>query len=130
MPTPSIRFGPDCREPMQRGFDTLARLLALTLGPRGGNIVSQRIGSADCEHLSDGATIARRITDLPDRVGKGTSLEMLVGTGRQGGEVGNPRIRYEAAEELFDMRRCGGPDRRVAQLRDEVFGRPVIEPPG
>ena len=36
MPTPSIRFGPECREPMQRGFDTLARLLALTLGPRGG----------------------------------------------------------------------------------------------
>ena len=62
MPTPSIRFGPACREPMQRGFDTLARLLALTLGPRGGNIVSQRIGSAECEHLSDGATIARRIT--------------------------------------------------------------------
>ena len=76
MPTPSIRFGPECREPMQRGFDTLARLLALTLGPRGGNIVSQRIGSADCEHLSDGATIARRITDLPDRVENAGAMMM------------------------------------------------------
>ena len=76
MPTPSIRFGPACREPMQRGFDTLARLLALTLGPRGGNIVSQRIGSAECEHLSDGATIARRITDLPDRVENAGAMMM------------------------------------------------------
>ena len=76
MPTPSIRFGPACREPMQRGFDTMARLLALTLGPRGGNVVSQRVGSAGYERISDGATIARRITDLPDRVENAGAMMM------------------------------------------------------
>lgn len=53
---------------MRRGFDTLARLLSLTLGPRGGNIVSQRVNTSGFEPLDDGATIARRFTDLPDRV--------------------------------------------------------------
>ena len=65
---PAVVFGPECREPMRRGFDTLARLLSLTLGPRGGNIVSQRVNTSGFEPLDDGATIARRFTDLPDRV--------------------------------------------------------------
>ena len=69
-------FGAACREPMRRGFDTLARLLSLTLGPRGGNIVSQRVNTAGFEPLEDGATIARRFTDLPDRVENAGAMMM------------------------------------------------------
>ena len=61
---------------MQRGFDTLARLLSLTLGPRGGNIVSQRVNTSGFEALEDGATIARRFTDLPDRVENAGAMMM------------------------------------------------------
>ena len=73
---PSVVFGAECREPMRRGFDTLARLLSLTLGPRGGNIVSQRVNTSGFEPLEDGATIARRFTDLPDRVENAGAMMM------------------------------------------------------
>ncbi len=73
---PSVVFGADCREPMRRGFDTLARLLSLTLGPRGGNIVSQRVNATGFEPLADGATIARRFTDLPHRVENAGAMMM------------------------------------------------------
>ena len=73
---PSVVFGAECREPMRRGFDTLARLLSLTLGPRGGNIVSQRVNATGFEPLEDGATIARRFTDLPDRVENAGAMMM------------------------------------------------------
>ncbi len=68
MPVPAVLFGPACRERMQRGFETMARVLALTLGPLGGNIINQRMNTTEFELISDGATIARRITELPDRV--------------------------------------------------------------
>jgi chaperonin GroEL len=49
---------------LKRGFDQMAELLALTLGPMQGNILSEREdGSA--EILADSATIARRILELP-----------------------------------------------------------------
>ncbi len=73
---PSVVFGAECREPMRRGFDTLARLLSLTLGPLGGNIVSQRVNTSGFEPLDDGATIARRFTDLPDRVENAGAMMM------------------------------------------------------
>ncbi len=73
---PSVVFGAECREPMRRGFDTLARLLSLTLGPRGGNIVSQRVNTTGFEPLDDGATIARRFTDLPDRMENAGAMMM------------------------------------------------------
>ena len=73
---PSVVFGAECREPMRRGFDTLARLLSLTLGPRGGNIVSQRVNFSGFEPLEDGATIARRFTELPDRVENAGAMMM------------------------------------------------------
>ena len=73
---PSVVFGAESREPMRRGFDTLARLLSLTLGPRGGHIVSQRVNATGFEPLEDGATIARRFTDLPDRVENAGAMMM------------------------------------------------------
>jgi chaperonin GroEL len=68
MNVPGVLFGAACREPMLRGFETLGRLLALTLGPLGGNIVHQRVNTTEAETLSDAATIARRFIELPDRV--------------------------------------------------------------
>lgn len=50
---------------LKRGFDTMADLLALTLGPTQGIILSEREGQA--EPLTDAAVIARRILELPDR---------------------------------------------------------------
>ncbi|MFP4396361.1 MAG: TCP-1/cpn60 chaperonin family protein [Anaerolineales bacterium] len=53
---------------LKRGFDQLARVLAVTLGPAQGNVLSYRPASRDdIEMLSDAATIARRVLQLPDR---------------------------------------------------------------
>ena len=67
MQVPGVLFGVECREPMLRGFETMARLLALTLGPTGGHIVHQKVNTVEAEMLSDAATIARRFIELPDR---------------------------------------------------------------
>jgi chaperonin GroEL len=44
----------------------MARLLAITLGPIGGNIANAREPRGEPEVLTDAATIARRIIQLPD----------------------------------------------------------------
>jgi chaperonin GroEL len=51
---------------LRAGFETLARLLAVTLGPAQGVVLSE-IGHGSSESLVDSATIARRITSLPGR---------------------------------------------------------------
>ncbi|MET9022067.1 TCP-1/cpn60 chaperonin family protein [Actinopolymorpha sp. NPDC004070] len=51
---------------LMAGFDTLARLLALTLGPSRG-VVLNDAGGGTAEGLDDAATIARRVTTLPGR---------------------------------------------------------------
>ncbi|HZC27858.1 MAG TPA: TCP-1/cpn60 chaperonin family protein [Actinopolymorphaceae bacterium] len=48
------------------GFDVLARLLAVTLGPSQGVVLSE-VGAGTSESLLDSATIARRVTALPSR---------------------------------------------------------------
>jgi len=53
--------------PLKRGFDTIANLLAVTLGPTQGVILSQKDTGAAPEILSDAATVARRIIALPNR---------------------------------------------------------------
>lgn len=67
MPSPDLILGEECRESMLRGFDKIGRLLALTLGPIGGNIGNERDGSRETELLNDAATIARRVLEIPDR---------------------------------------------------------------
>jgi chaperonin GroEL len=68
MPKPDVVLGEKGRVGMLRGFESMARLLALTLGPVGGKIVNARDpGGANPELLDDAATIARRIIQLPDR---------------------------------------------------------------
>jgi chaperonin GroEL len=68
MPIPDVLFGPEMQERMLRGMESVARLLALTLGPLGGNIIHQRVNTTEPELLTDAATIARRLIELPDRV--------------------------------------------------------------
>jgi chaperonin GroEL len=67
MPEPDVLQGLDASARMKRGFDTITELLALTLGPTQGTILSQHETNPRPEMLTDAATIARRILALPDR---------------------------------------------------------------
>ncbi len=59
---------PEAGRRLKRGFDQLARVLAVTLGPAQGNVLSYQPASRDeIEMLSDAATIARRVLQFPDR---------------------------------------------------------------
>jgi len=67
MPLPDVMLGEKGRLGMLRGFEAMARLLSNTLGPVGGNIVNAREVGNEAELLTDAATIARRIIQLPER---------------------------------------------------------------
>ena len=58
---------PDAFYNLKLGFDQLADLLALTLGPVGGVVLSTTAHKDAPEPLNDAAVIARRILALPDR---------------------------------------------------------------
>ena len=64
--SPTIITNQQAHERILSGFNSLAALLAVTLGPGHGLVLSQR-GKADFELLSDAGTIARRFLELPDR---------------------------------------------------------------
>ncbi len=66
MPKPALLFAEQSTIALQRGFDQIAELLAVTLGPTQGNILNAQ-EAASPELLTDSATIARRILELPDR---------------------------------------------------------------
>ena len=66
MPKPDVVLGEQSRIGMLRGFESMARLLAITLGPIGGNIANAREPKGEPELLYDAATVARRIIELPD----------------------------------------------------------------
>jgi chaperonin GroEL len=65
MAVPEVLLSPMARERLMRGFDTLARLLAITLGPAQHTILSTSYQSRTPEALGDAATIARRFVALP-----------------------------------------------------------------
>jgi chaperonin GroEL len=67
MPKPGVLHNPEAGTGLKRGFDTLADLLALTLGPSQGIILSQPQTGSTPEVLTDAATIARRLMQLPQR---------------------------------------------------------------
>lgn len=63
-----VMLGPDARIALKRGFDTMANLLKITLGPKARTVaVAKMFTSGLPEILDDGATIARRIVELPGR---------------------------------------------------------------
>lgn len=66
MREPSVVLPPRSIYQLKKGFDHLAHLLALTLGPSQGVVISTTDLKPQPELLTDAATIARRITDLPD----------------------------------------------------------------
>jgi len=66
MPTPQVLQGRQATRALKRGFDQITELLAHTLGPTQGVILSQHEGRP-AEMLSDAAMIVRRIVALPHR---------------------------------------------------------------
>lgn len=64
---PSVLQSTAATTALKRGFDQLADLLAITLGPRQGVVLSQHATNPAPELLTDAATIARRVLQLPDR---------------------------------------------------------------
>jgi chaperonin GroEL len=67
MPKPEVLLGEDGRTGMLEGFNSMGRLLAITLGPIGGNIANSKHPQMTPELLTDAATIARRIIQIKDR---------------------------------------------------------------
>ena len=59
-PTKEILFGPEAREKILQGVDTLTNAVKVTMGPRGQNVVIERSGQAP--HLTkDGVTVAQAV---------------------------------------------------------------------
>lgn len=67
MPRPDVLLGERGRTGMLCGFESMARLLAITLGPISGKIGNAREPNGEPELLDDAGTVARRIINLPDR---------------------------------------------------------------
>ena len=67
MPIPKVIPSPTAAAYLKQGFDQMADLLAITLGPSQGGVVSQSTIKDRPEMIDDAATIARRFVALPDR---------------------------------------------------------------
>ncbi len=67
MAVPQVLTGVRASAGLRHGFDKIAELLAVTLGPTQGTVLSQHATHAEPEVLGDAATIARRVLALPDR---------------------------------------------------------------
>ncbi|MGI6380321.1 MAG: chaperonin GroEL [Anaerolineae bacterium] len=76
MPIPGVVLGEHGRAAMLEGFTSMGRLLAMTLGPSVGTIANDRHPNQAPELLTDAATIARRIIQLPER-GKDAGAMMM-----------------------------------------------------
>ena len=63
---PHILFTPVALHHLAAGFDDLAAVLAVTLGPTQGPILNA-ISRGSVELVSDAGTVARRIVEVPDR---------------------------------------------------------------
>lgn len=66
MRQPSVIHYPESTQQLKLGFDRLCELLAITLGPTQGIVYASTDLQPRPELLTDAATIARRVTDLPD----------------------------------------------------------------
>jgi chaperonin GroEL len=67
MPKPAILLAPHATHSLTTGFNTMAQALAITMGPTQGIVLSQAQKEDKLEQLTDAATIARRILQLPNR---------------------------------------------------------------
>ena len=66
--TDRVRFDEQARMAIKRGFDVMADVAQVTLGPIGGTVALERIAQSNRspELLTDIATISRRILEIPD----------------------------------------------------------------
>ncbi|MFL7870523.1 MAG: TCP-1/cpn60 chaperonin family protein, partial [Anaerolineales bacterium] len=64
---PKVILAPQARGILRIGFDKMARVLAFTLGPTHGTVFNSTALKPSPEPITDAATIARRITALPNR---------------------------------------------------------------
>lgn len=67
MPKPQVLQMPEAGNRLKQGFDTMAQVLTTTLGPTQGTVYVDALVGSKVELLSDAATIARRIIELPGR---------------------------------------------------------------
>jgi chaperonin GroEL len=65
MSAPNLLFADDAAAALRRGALTMVQLLAQSFGPGGGRVLVARDGSP--ELLDDGATVARRTVEMPNR---------------------------------------------------------------
>src|SRR5215218_2353492 len=63
---PGTLFAPDALIRLTEGFDQLAAVMAVTLGPTQGPILNA-LSSGSVELLSDAGTLARRVVEVPNR---------------------------------------------------------------
>ncbi len=89
MPNPELLLGDTAREHLKQGFDILARLLAITLGPTPRTILTTSYQRALPEALEDAATIARRMVGLPNRAQSAGALLLRHLVWRQSQRVGD-----------------------------------------
>ena len=65
---PRLAFEPAARQSLRKGFNRLADVMEIALGPRGRLVAVARDNPRKPpELLNDGATIARRFTGFPNR---------------------------------------------------------------
>src|SRR5215213_5346959 len=72
---PKTLFAPDAFVRLSEGFDQLASVMAVTLGPTQGPILNA-LSNGSVELLSDAGTIARRVVEVPHR-GRNVGAMML-----------------------------------------------------
>ena len=65
MTAKDVKFGIEARTRMLKGIDTLARAVAVTLGPKGRTVLINKAFGAP-RITKDGVTVAKEI-ELPDR---------------------------------------------------------------
>jgi chaperonin GroEL len=67
MSTTGVLSSPGLHRRLKEGFNALGDTLAVTLGPRGRHVLIQSATTGKPEMFSDGATIARRMIEMPGR---------------------------------------------------------------
>ena len=73
MKAKTILYQEDARKALERGMDTLAEAVAITLGPKGRNVVlEKKFGTPQI--VNDGVTIAKEINLVDNLENTGVSL--------------------------------------------------------
>jgi chaperonin GroEL len=134
MAAKDVRFGPDARDRILRGVDTLANAVKITLGPKGRNVVLEKSYGAP-RITKDGVTVAKEIelSDKFENLGAQLIKEVasktatLAGDGTTTATVLAQSIVREGVKAVaaglnpMDLRR--GIDKAVAAVVEELAKR-------